>query len=221
MSRSPWVVCTLALIGIIATGCQSKDMKAENIELRQENRNLQAKLSDTETRLKSAPDPSQLSAMQQELTNRDAQIAQLQSQLRQPTAGQTPSGLEGIEVTRDNAAGTVTVNLPGDVLFSSGEAELRPAAKTTLAKVVAALKRDYPGKKVLVDGYTDTDPISRTKDKFKDNLDLSAARARAVQQFLIEQGLTASQVGVRAFGDTRPRSSKSASRRVEVVVSAR
>jgi flagellar motor protein MotB len=211
----------VALLGIISAGCQEKALKAENVELRQENRNLQAKLADTETRLRSAPDPGQLSAMQQELANRDAQIAQLQNQLRQPAPGQTPSGLEGIEVTRDTAAGTVTVNLPGDVLFASGEAELRPAARTTLAKVVAAIKRDYPGKKVFVDGYTDTDPISRTRDKFEDNLDLSAARARAVQKFLIEQGLAANQVGIRAFGDTKPRNSKAASRRVEVVVSAR
>lgn len=221
MSRSPWILGVVALMGVISTGCQEKALKTENIELRQENRNLQAKLADTEGRLKSAPDPGQLSAMQQELANRDAQIAQLQGQLRQPTAGQTSSALQGIEVTRDNAAGTVTVNLPGDVLFASGEAELRPTAKTTLAKVVAAIKHDYPGKKVLVDGYTDTDPISRTKDKYEDNLDLSAARARAVRKFLVEQGLTASQVGVRAFGDTRPRNSKSASRRVEVVVDAR
>ena len=31
---------------------------------------------------------------------------------------------------------------------------------------------------MIVKGYTDTDPISRTKDKYKDNLDLSAERAR-------------------------------------------
>lgn len=222
MSRSPWVVCTLAAIVFISAGCQEKALKAENVELRQENRNLQTKLSDTETRLRSAPDPNQLTAMQQELASRDAQIAQLQSQLRQPTPGQaSPSGLEGIEVTRDDAAGTITVNLPGDVLFASGEAELRPAAKTTLSKVVAAIKRDYPGKKVLVDGYTDTDPITRTKDKWEDNLDLSAARARSVAKYLVEQGLASQQVRPRAFGDTRPRTSKASSRRVEVVVSAR
>lgn len=222
MSRSPWIVSTLALVAIISTGCQEKSLKAENVELRQENRNLQTKLADTETRLRSAPDPGQLTAMQQELAARDAKINELQSQLRQPTPGQSAgSGLEGIEVTRDNAAGTVTVNLPGDVLFASGEAELRPSAKATLSKVVTAIKRDYPGKQVLVDGYTDTDPISRTKDKYQDNLDLSVARARAVAKYLVEQGLSSRQVEPRGMGASRPRTSKASSRRVEVVVSAR
>ena len=85
--------------------------------------------------------------------------------------------LAGIEVTKDEKAGTVTVNVPGDVLFLSGQAELKESAKGTLNKVVSALKKDYAGKHILVQGYTDKDPISRTKDKWTDNLDLSAARA--------------------------------------------
>ena len=77
------------------------------------------------------------------------------------------------------------------------------------------------GKKVLIQGYTDRDPISKTKDKWEDNLDLSAARARAVATYLTSQGIDMKKVGLQAFGDTVPKSTKDRSRRVEIVVSIR
>jgi flagellar motor protein MotB len=219
MRRSWTIVSAIALLALGAVGCQNK-LHDENISLHRQNRELQAKNTQLEDELSKRPDQSQIQTYQQEIASRDAKIAELQSQLRQPPPGQPQDNAwSGIEVTRDRS-GTVTVNLPGDVLFDSGKADLRSSAKTTLNKVVAAIKKEYPGKRVMVNGYTDTDPISRTRDKWEDNLDLSAARARAVSRYLIEQGLDPKMVGPRAFGDTQPRGSKSASRRVEVVVSA-
>jgi flagellar motor protein MotB len=217
--RSWTIVSLFAFLAFVSIGCQDK-VHDENISLHRQNRELQAKNTQLEEDLSKRPDASQIQTYQNEIASRDAKIAELQSQLRQPPPGQPQENAwQGIEVTRDRA-GTVTVNLPGDVLFDSGKADLKSSAKTTLSKVVAAIKKEYPGKRVFVNGYTDTDPISRTKDKWEDNLDLSAARARSVSQYLVEQGLDRRLVGPRAFGDTQPRGSKSASRRVEVVVSA-
>lgn len=220
MRRSGMIVSIVSLFAMGAVGCQNK-MHDENISLHQQNREQQAEIDRLRQDLSSRPDPAQLASMQQEIATRDAKIAELQNQLRTPQPGQAAAstGLEGIEVTRDDRAGTMTVNLPGDVLFDSGQAELKTSARTTLNKVVTALKKDYPGKKILVYGYTDTDPISRTKDKWEDNLDLSAARSRAVAKYLTGQGVN--QVGMRAFGDTLPRNTKPASRRVEIVVATR
>jgi outer membrane protein OmpA-like peptidoglycan-associated protein len=164
--------------------------------------------------------------MQGEIANRDAKIAELENALKnaaadQPAPAAANTGgnkIGGLETTYDAKAGTVTVNVPGDVLFASGQAELKSSAQTTLNKIVAAIKKDYASKKVYVDGYTDTDPISRTKEKWEDNLDLSAARARAVTKYLTSNGLSASQVSPRAMGATAPKASKDKSRRVEIVV---
>jgi chemotaxis protein MotB len=225
MLRSWMIISLLGMVGISSMGCQNK-VHDENQALWKENRELRAKLSDTEGRLRAAPDATQMASMQQsmqqEIAARDAKIAELQNQLQQPAPGQPQdNSLQGIEVTRDDRAGTVTVNLPGDVLFDSGKADLKSTARTTLNKVVSAIKKEYSGKKILVDGYTDTDPINRTKDKWQDNLDLSAARARAVAHYLVEQGLESKSVDMRAFGDTKPRGNKSQSRRVEIVVATR
>ena len=196
MSLSRMSFLTFAfLAAVVSIGCKSK-IHDENEALWQQNRELQSDKNRMQADLASRPDSAQVQAMQQQIAQRDAKIAELQNQLRQPAppvAGQPApqdNGLAGIEVTRDEKAGTVTVNLPGDVLFNSGQSDLMSSAKTTLNKVVAALQKDFAGKRVIVKGYSDTDPISRTKDVYKDNLDLSASRARTVAQYLHEQGIS-------------------------------
>ena len=108
-------------------------------------------------------------------------------------------------MTRDQKAGTLTVNLPGDVLFPAGQAELKESAKTTLNKVASAIKKDYSTKKLIVQGYTDKDPISRTKDKWTDNLDLSAARAARSRRILAARALTRKSSGFRRTATPAPR----------------
>lgn len=221
MLKSGMIGLVVAMVGLASAGCQNK-LHDENMALYRQNRELQADNTRLKQDLGQRPDPSALSQMQQELAARDAKINELQQQLQAPAPGQAKdNSLAGIEVTRDDAAGTVTVNLPGDVLFDSGKSDLKASARTTLNKVVNAIKSNYPGKRIMVDGYTDTDPITRTKDKWEDNLDLSAARARTVAKYLVEDGLDPKNVHPRAFGDTRPKNSKPASRRVEIVVATR
>jgi flagellar motor protein MotB len=221
MRRSGLIVLGLMLLGMSSAGCQNK-MYEENLGLHRQNRELQAENTRLKQEMGQKVDPSELAAMQQQNAQLNATIQDLQRQLQAPPPGQpADSGLAGIAVTRDEKAGTLTVDLPGDILFDSGKSELKPSAKTTLNKIVNAIKKDYAGKKVMVDGYTDTDPISRTKDQWKDNLDLSAARARSVVSYLTSEGLDSKLVKPRAFGDTAPKGSKPASRRVEIVVATR
>jgi flagellar motor protein MotB len=217
------IIGLIGLIGLVAgaAGCQNK-MRDENTALWNQNRELQSQLNDTRSRLNQAPDPTQLVSMQTAIQQRDAQIAELKAQLQRPTPGAGPEpGLAGIEVTKNDVAGTLTVNLPGDVLFPSGSSDLKPSAKVTLNKVISAVNKEYAGKRVFVDGYTDSDPITRTKDKYDDNLDLSAERARSVYAYLISQGMSPRVVAPRAFGATNPKATKAASRRVEIVVATR
>jgi outer membrane protein OmpA-like peptidoglycan-associated protein len=216
---------TSVAIGLLTVGC-TNPLEGENKELHRQNRELQAMNNELtsnnmamQNKLQSAPDPSQLSSMQTELANRDAKIKELEDQLRQPTpgAGAQP-GIEGIETTYDPAAGTLTVNLPGDVLFASGQDELKGSAKATLDKVIKALKGDYAGKRVRVEGHTDSDPIVKTKDKYIDNLDLSLNRAAAVTRYLESKGVDSKLVTTSGFGPARPKGNKAQSRRVEIVV---
>jgi chemotaxis protein MotB len=210
------IVVALALV---AAGCQNKLYEA-NTQLRAQYLEAQARLDRMETAPKA--DNAQLASLQGEIAQRDAKISELESQLRQPAAGQANEpGIAGIETSFDPKSGNMTVNIPGDVLFDSGRATLKDSSKSTLNKIASAIKKDYSGKHVFVDGHTDADPITRTKGMWEDNLDLSAARARAVATYLTSQGLPQKDVDTRAFGSTQPKKTKDASRRVEIVVATR
>jgi chemotaxis protein MotB len=205
------------LIGLMCIGCQSK-MAQENRALHAQNRELQAMRNQDQAKLAAAPTPEELEALRQQAAAKDAEIARLEASLRQPTAGNDPTGLGGIDATYDPREGTITVNLPGDVLFDAGKATLRTSAKGTLDKIVAAIKKDYANKTIYVDGHTDTDPIKRTAGQWEDNLDLSGARAMAVERHLVAAGIPSKNVVVRAYGPDQPKATKPASRRVEIVV---
>jgi chemotaxis protein MotB len=219
MIRSP--LFFLVAAALLATGCQNK-LHDENLALHKQNRELQTQLTDRDEKIRTAPDPSQVSALQGQIADRDAKIKDLEANLKKPAAGAPADPtLAGIETTYDPKAGTVTVNVPGDVLFDAGKAMLRPTALGTLNKIADAIKKDYSGKHIQVDGYTDSDPITKTKDQWDDNWDLSYARAKAVMQYLTTHGVDAKRVSIVANGSNKPKGSKPASRRVEIVVFAK
>ena len=201
-----------ALMLVVGVGCQNK-MHDENLALHEQNRELQARLGQQDA------NAAQMNQLQSENAQLQSQIAQLQSQLRTPTTGAgAQPGIEGIETSYDATKGEMTVNVPGDVLFDAGQATLKDSAKATLNKIAGAIKRDHPGKMIRVEGHSDTDPINKTKGKWRDNLELSNARATEVTRYLMSQGIPAKQIAPTGFGDTRPKATKAASRRVEIVV---
>jgi chemotaxis protein MotB len=212
-----WIVLA-GLLGVVGCG-SGPSLKDQNAQLTQENQRLHTQLDDREARLKSAADPAQLQAMQNELAAREARIKELESQLRKPepgTAGEP--GLEGIQATYDRKKGELTVNLPADILFASGSSQLKPTSKGTLDKVIAAIKKQYPGKAIRVEGHTDSDPIVRSSNQWIDNLDLSLNRAATVSRYLIEHGLDYHNIATTGWGTAKPKGSKPSSRRVEIIV---
>ena len=62
MLRSWMIISLLGMVGISSMGCQNK-VHDENQALWKENRELRAKLSDTEGRLRAAPDATQMASM--------------------------------------------------------------------------------------------------------------------------------------------------------------
>ncbi|HZZ41728.1 MAG TPA: OmpA family protein [Tepidisphaeraceae bacterium] len=218
--RMTWFGMTAVLLGMtfLSVGCQNS-MKKENDALWQQNRELQARLADSESKLRTAPDPAELQSMRDEIAKRDAEIADLKTNLQKQTPGQPNNpGLEGIDARYDAAAGTITVLIPGSVLFDSGRAIVKTSAKSTLDKIAAAIKKSYPSKRIYVDGHTDTDPIHRTKQTYDDNFDLAYARAHSVASYLETKGISDKQLVIRSYGANNAKGSKDASRRVEIVV---
>lgn len=77
--------------------------------------------------------------------------------------------------------GVVYISLSDNMLYKSGSYEISERAGETLSKI-AKIITDYKDYEVLVEGNTDTDPISRPN--IRNNWDLSALRASSVVQAL-------------------------------------
>ncbi len=96
-----------------------------------------------------------------------------------------------------------------EVLFPSGGAELNEAGlgeMTKLAKALIELGGEIPEEidwVLRVDGHTDNVPLSGT-GRYRDNWELSSARATSVVQYLIEQGVPARRLVAAGFGEFQP-----------------
>jgi len=130
------------------------------------------------------------------------QSAELQRQLDEMHARQTDRGM---------------VLTLGDVLFSSGRADLKVGATSNLNKLVAFLNH-YPDKTVIIEGYTDS--IGGADY----NLGLSQRRADSVKSYLAEQGIGAMRLTASGKGLSNPvagndsEGGRQQNRRVEVII---
>ena len=213
--RNKWLTGGLGLLvaATLLTGCNNK-LKDENALLTEENQDLRTQLADRNLALES---------VHGELRDKDLLLAELRSDLdsmpgSSQVAANTPvdpfSGIPG--VTGSVRAGEITATVESDVLFDSGKATLKSAAKRSLDAVASILNSSYAGRPIRVSGHTDTDPIR--KSGYKSNHHLGFERAYAVRDYLVSRGVAANRVYIASYGPDRARSTKQASRRVEIAV---
>ena len=106
----------------------------------------------------------------------------------------------------------------GDVLFDTGQAELKNSASRTVLKLVQFLQLN-PKRVVRIEGYTDSTGTS------EDNLKLSRDRAQAVADMLVDLGVDEKRILVEGYGDQYPieanasERGRAQNRRVEIVFS--
>ncbi len=110
----------------------------------------------------------------------------------------------------------VVIEVAGDVLFASGQVALRKEGKAELDKIAKNLASKYANNRVRIEGHTDSDPIM--KSKWPSNEALSQARAEEVKKYLASKGISADRVSTVGLGAGKPKASKAASRRVDIVV---
>ena len=132
-----------------------------------------------------------------------ALIAQQEEQLKELNAKKTARGM------------VITL---GDVLFSTNKAQLKSGGIRNVQKLADFLNQ-YPQRKVLVEGYTD----STGSDSL--NQALSERRADAVRTALVDAGISSDRINTRGYGEKFPvASNKTAAgrqhnRRVEIILS--
>jgi len=240
----------LFLSGCSTTSGNPFAMRRENVALKKSLTDLQDQSAELQMRANSLDaDNQQLQSLlaqeQQRSRQLEGDLASVETQTRQleSRAGRSraagPAASLGYASSRSEGAGlplprisgaevlhdgdVVRIRLSNTDLFDAGSATLKRGATGILNQVASAIRSDYSGLRVGVEGHTDADPIR--KSKWKHNHALSVERAMAVYDYLRTQGgVSSSQLFVAGYGPNDPvasnssASGKAKNRRVELVV---
>ena len=134
-------------------------------------------------------------------------------------------GLAGQLQTQVTRRGLRIRLLTDRVVFDSGSADLKPAATPILGQIATLLRAQGGGRQIQVDGHTDNVPVG--SGEFRDNWDLSSARAASVVRFFIHSGLRPWLLSAGGFAANHPVLSnataqgRARNRRVEILLARR
>lgn len=210
---------------------QAHEFQSRAAGLDADNQQLQALL---------AKQQQQTAQLQNELQKSQQKISTLQNQVHQERSqGPAAKGSPGVAASPTSyAAALPLVNIPGaevvrdgdlvririetGQLFAAGKAELKPAVTGVLDHVAKALRMEYSDRLTGIEGYTDADPITRSK--WHSNHELAVSRSVAVFEALKRKGVPERQLFVAGYGPNRPltdnssANGKAKNRRVEIVI---
>ena len=125
----------------------------------------------------------------------------------------------GVGVQIAKASGTITLIMPGNITFPTGQSSIKPDFFDALNSVALVLK-EYNKTSVTVAGFTD----NVGKDDF--NMKLSQDRASSVSQYLASQGVAGSRLNAVGMGKAQPVADnatevgRAQNRRVEIKINA-
>jgi chemotaxis protein MotB len=198
-----------------ATADRMRHMEAEMDDMERQNRELQAELAAAKARELQLQAEADREKARAEAAGARAEAATAYG------SGFDASGLRGTGVKVTETDSGATIVLASDVTFTAGRADLSKRAEKVLRQVAQTLSTGSV-RAIRVEGHTDSDPIRRSG--WKDNKELSLARAKIVQQYLISKGVSEDILSVAGMGSTKPVASnktidgKAKNRRVEIIV---
>jgi flagellar motor protein MotB len=159
------------------------------------------------------------SSCQQQVQERERQLAQLHTLL---TDTHTGMALEGTDLNDEQIIANIrgacderasqlaalqeqlTLKIMAKYLFASGNAQLTAEGREVLGKVATWLKATDSGH-IFIEGYTDDVPIGdNLRNKFASNWELSTHRATAVLRFLAESGVSEDRMVAVGYGENSP-----------------
>jgi len=198
------------------------DLTDQNLsQAEQFNRTLQAKTEELATKEKMLLErENALRELQQVIARQDSITRRLNDILHNALLGFNPDELS-VEIKN----GKVYVSMSDRLLFKSGSAVVEAKGKAAIQLLAGVLDKN-PDIEILVEGHTDNVPI-RTQI-FKDNWDLSVARATSIVRILTDDHKIApTRITASGRGEYFPRDTNETSegrarnRRTEIILSPR
>jgi chemotaxis protein MotB len=182
----------------------SADLLAKSDQLNQKEKTLAE-------REKSLKEMQEIIARQDSITNR------LNTILRDALLG-----FQADELSVEVKNGKVYVSMSDKLLFKSGSASAEAKGKEAIDALADVLQKNQEID-IMIEGHTDNVPIKTAM--YKDNWDLSAARATSIVRLLAEKQIEPTRLTAAGRGEFQPRASndtsegKALNRRTEIILS--
>ena len=95
----------------------------------------------------------------------------------------------------------LTLRESDSIGFSTGGTQLTLGMRAVLDEIAGEVKSE--SNRIIIAGHTDSQPMIKG-GRFPSNWELSVARARSVQQYLIQAGVSEGQTSIAGYADTQP-----------------
>jgi chemotaxis protein MotB len=188
----------------------------------QELRQLRGRVADLETIRNELQSAS--ATLQKQVADRESELARVRT-TQDDLVSELQKEILDKRVEVDRMRDQLRVEMVDEVLFDSGEAQIKPAGMAVLKRIGGVLK-NAGEREIEVQGHTDNVPIrGALTQRFATNWELSAARALNVVRFLQDQaGMAPERLTARAYGEHRPRvpndseEGRRKNRRIEILI---
>jgi len=239
----------LTLLGLALPGCKAKKLQAEldatnatlaatesdlskertrNAKLTEENKSYQTRIEELETELAALNGQLEDLAQKQGITAKELADLRAEKAKREKELQVYKNLFAELKAMVDAGTievvfrkGRMTLKLSNAILFDSGKDKLREEGKAAVAQLVPALTK-VGDREFLVAGHTDNVPIRTAR--FKNNWELSTARAVSMVTQMVEEGYPGNRLGAAGFGEFDPIASndteegKEQNRRIEIIL---
>jgi chemotaxis protein MotB len=168
--------------------------------------------------------------LQEELSESQAQMTTLRSienetkrrnQIYEKFVNRLKTMIDGGQLTVSIEQGRIVINLPNNVLFKSGSANLNPEGEEALTQIASVLSQ-FSDRRFQIEGHTDNNPIKSAR--FPSNWELSTSRALTVVHLLTDMDVDPENISAAGFGEFRPRADneieegRQLNRRIEIIM---
>lgn len=233
MKRGVWLCLVAALAGCGVSHSKYDEAVQEAAQQKKEVAELQQKLASANERADKLQSALGLAAAQMTTDQQKAQLeeakraieeAESRAKLQADLIGKLQKLIDAGQLKIVVRRSQIVLALSNDVLFDTGETEVKADGKKAIHQVAVAL-RGVTGKRFQIAGHTDIAPIvSAKKKEFPTNWELSAARSIAVVKLLVSDGVNPATLSAAGYGPHDPVASNATpdgqakNRRIEITL---
>lgn len=227
-----WTKEQRALSDLATTRSKVEELQQEHKVTGQKLTTLEAQKSESQAQLKTATSgvlelETKLAAAESRLSELESERSEIEERLAEFRAmtAQFQCMIDSGKLEVHFRRGRMIVELPAQVLFPSGSAELSAEGSEALREV-AKILRGLRDRHFIVAGHTDNIPLA-AGGQFANNWELSSARAVHVTEALIKSGMLPRQLVAAGYAEHDPVASNSGTagrqknRRIEIVLEPR